>query len=181
MVLVWPESASISHTCMQQNISNFISRQSQCFKQKSPHHTPCEPLQTIFTSAPFEVISIDYVHLERSSSGSECILVVVVNFTQDAQAYVTRNKSDKTAANLFYNDFILRLGFHKKSTMTRVESLKTNSSIVLKNYSMSSTHEQYLTTHKVIGKPEDLTEPFYQCFAPYWKPASLIGETICQS
>ena len=43
---------------------------------------------------------------------------------------------------------------------------------------MSSTHEQHPTTHKVMGKPKDSTEPLNQCFAPYRKPMSLIGETI---
>ena len=99
---------------MQQNISNFISQRCQCLKQKPPHYTPREPLQPIVTSAPFEVISIDYLHLERSSGGYEYILVVVDHFTRYAQAYATRNKSGKTAANLLCNDFILRFGFPSK-------------------------------------------------------------------
>ena len=99
---------------MQQDIANFISQQCQCLKQKPPHHTPHEPLQPIVTSAPFEVISIDYLHLERSSGGYEYILVVVDHFTRYAQAYTTRNKSGKTAANLLYNDFILCFGFPSK-------------------------------------------------------------------
>ena len=73
------------------------------------------------------------------------------------------------------------LGFHQRSTMTMVVSLKMNTSIVLKNCPMSSTHEQYPTTHKVMGKLKDSTEPFYQCFAPYRKPTSLIGKTIFPS
>ena len=171
---------------MQQDIANFISQRCQCLKQKPPHHTPREPLQPIVTSAPFEVISIDYLHLERSSGGYKYILVVLDHFTRYGQAYTTRNKSGKTAANLLYNDFILCFGFpsrgfHQRSTMTRVASLKMNSSIVSKNCPMSSTHEDHPITHKVMGKPKDSTEPFYQCFAPYWKPTSLIGETIFPS
>ena len=99
---------------MQKDIANFISQRCQCLKQKPPHHTPRDPLQPIATSAPFEVISIDYLHLERSSGGYEYILVVVDQFIQYAQAYATRNKSGKTAANLFYNDFILCFGFPPK-------------------------------------------------------------------
>ena len=77
---------------------------------------------------------------------------------------------------LFYT-----LGFHQRSTMTRVVSLKMNSSIVSKNNPMSFTHEQHPTTKKVTGKLKDSTEPFYQYFAPYQEPTSLISKTICPS
>ena len=64
------------------------------------------------------------------------------------------------------------LGFHQRSTMTRVASLKMSSSIVSRKHPMSSTHKQRPTTHKVMGKPKDSTKLFYQCFAHNQKPTS---------
>ena len=81
---------------------------------KDPFTKTRAPLQPIMTTSPFELVSIDFVHLEKSCGGYEYTLVIVDHFTRYVQAYDTRNKSAKTAANKVYNDFILRFGFPHK-------------------------------------------------------------------
>ena len=64
--------------------------------------------------SPLELVAIDFVHLEKGSSGYKYILVIVDHFTCYAQAYATMKKSAKTAAEKLYNHFIQWFGFPTK-------------------------------------------------------------------
>ena len=96
---------------MKRDIAHYVTCVCSCLKQRRPHVAPRAPMVNIESSAPFELVSIDFVHLEKCTGGYEYILVIGDHFTRFAQAYATTNKSDRTAANKLYNDFILRFGF----------------------------------------------------------------------
>ena len=98
----WPQ--------MQSDISHYINNVCECVKQKRPAHQLRAPLQNI-TSSAIELISIDFLHLDKPSGGCEHILVIMDHFTRFAETYPTRNKSAKTAAEKIFNNFILRFGF----------------------------------------------------------------------
>ena len=68
----WPQ--------MQNDVTHYITQVCSCIKEKYPHVKTKAPLKRL-TSSPFELVSIDYLHLEKSSSGFECILVVMDHFT----------------------------------------------------------------------------------------------------
>ena len=71
-------------------------------------------MQSISTSGPLEIISMDFLHLDKSSGGYQYLLVLTDLFTKFSQVYVTRNKEGKTAAERFYNDLILKFGLPGK-------------------------------------------------------------------
>ena len=99
----WPQ--------MQSDISHYINNVRKCVKQKRPAPQLRAPLQSITTSAPFELISIDLLHLDKSSGGCEYILVITDHFTRFAETYPTLNKSAKTAAEKIFSNFIMLFGF----------------------------------------------------------------------
>ena len=99
---------------MKRDITHYVTNICPCLKSRKPSRNPREPLHPIVTTAPFQMVAIDYLHLETSVGGYQYILVVMDHFTRYAQAYATRDKSAKTAADKIYNDFILRYGFPEK-------------------------------------------------------------------
>ena len=87
---------------------------SLCQKKKKPHITKAVAIQSISTSEPLEVIRMGFLHPDKSNGGYHYLLVVTDLFAKFTQVYVTRNKEEKTAAERFYNDFILKFGLPGK-------------------------------------------------------------------
>ncbi|KAL6454997.1 hypothetical protein MHYP_G00365650 [Metynnis hypsauchen] len=80
-------------------------------QQKKPSRETRAPLTSITTTQPFELVSIDFLHVDRCSGGYEYILIVVDHFTRFAQAYATTSKSAKTVADKIFGDYALKFGF----------------------------------------------------------------------
>ena len=116
---------------MRTDITHYVNNVCHCLKQRKPTTHTRAPLQPINSTAPFQLVSLDFVHLEPSSGGYQYILVIMDHYTRFAQAYATRDKSAKTAADKLFNDFILRFGFPE--TMTKAENFKTSYFITWKN------------------------------------------------
>ncbi len=96
---------------MKKDIEHYVLRTCSCIKQKKPCREIRAPLKSIKTTHPFELVSIDFLHLDKCKGGYEYILVIIDHFTRYVQAYATTSKSGKTVADRLFNDFALRFGF----------------------------------------------------------------------
>ena len=85
---------------MEDDITHFVTKVCQCLIQRRPNLSTRAPLHNVTTSYPFELVSIDFFHLKAFSGGFEYI---IDHFTRFAQAYATKNKSAKVAADCLFN------------------------------------------------------------------------------
>ena len=172
---------------MQRDITNFVTRRCRCVKQKPPAFKQREPLTPIHSTTPFEIISIDYMHLEKSSGGYEYVLVIVDHFTRYAQAYATKDKSGKTAARLLFNAFIFRYGYPIKIhhddlfCMIKVVSLKVRCFAPLRRFPILDIRGRRPIIRNVTERLRDTTVLCFQCCEHCPKHINPIGETICQN
>ena len=71
-------------------------------------------LVSITSSAPMELVCIDYLSLERSKGGFENILVITDHFSRYAQAIQTRNQTAQTTAKVLFENCFVHYGFPAK-------------------------------------------------------------------
>ena len=106
-------------------IAEYIKTKCPCIASKQPPIPEKAPLVPILASSPFEMICIDFLHLDKSQ-GYEHVLIVTDHFTRFSQAYATKNETSLTAAKKLFNEFILQFGFPARIHHDRGEAFNSS-------------------------------------------------------
>ena len=100
----WPGST--------RDVEDWISNCGRCVRRKT--NPVRAPLVNITTSQPLELVSMDFLTLEKSLGGFQHMLVITDHFTRYAMAVPTRNQTARTTAEAFFNNFVVNFGLPKK-------------------------------------------------------------------
>ncbi|KAL8603353.1 hypothetical protein ACOMHN_039716 [Nucella lapillus] len=93
---------------MATDIKRKIERCLRCKRSKARPQKA--EMQTITTTCPLELLSIDFLTIEVKGM-KQNILVVMDHFTKFAQAFLTKDQTARTVARTLWNEFFLIYGF----------------------------------------------------------------------
>ena len=72
------------------------------------------PLVSIKTSAPMELVCMDFLSLEPDYKNTTNVLVITDHFTRYAQAYPTKDQKASTVAKVLWEEFFIHYGFPER-------------------------------------------------------------------
>ncbi|PIK45095.1 hypothetical protein BSL78_18048 [Apostichopus japonicus] len=95
---------------MTSDTNEYCKRCERCSLKRPPAPSTRAPLVPIKTSAPLELLSVDFLKLDASSDGYENGLVMIDHFTKLAVAVPTRDQTAVTTARVLWQQFFTKYG-----------------------------------------------------------------------
>ena len=109
---------------MDSDIENKVRHCGRCVRQKT-RAVPVAELVNITSSAPMELVCIDYLSLEMSKGRYENILVITDHFTRYAMAVPTKNQTARTTAKVLFDNFFAHYGFPAKLHSDKAQNFES--------------------------------------------------------
>lgn len=142
---------------LDKEVEHKIKQCDRCVRRKTPQ-TVSASLVSITSTAPMELVCIDYLSLERSKGGFEHILVITDHFTRYAEASPTKNQTAKTTARVLFDNFIVHYGFPAKLHSNQGQTF--GSKIIGELCNMAGVVKSRTTPYHAMGN--GMTERFNQ-------------------
>ena len=110
---------------MDSDIQQFVRQCNRCILRKT-RQDKSAGLVNIVSTAPMEIICLDYLSLERSKGGVENVLVITDHFSRYAQAIPTKNQTARTTARVLFDNFIVHYGFPARIHSDQGKTFESN-------------------------------------------------------
>lgn len=108
---VWLTRQRFYWDTLERDVKEYVQHCKRCVVSKAPEPEARASLVSVVTSAPLEIVCIDFWTAEDANNKSIDVLVVTDHFTKLANAYPCPNQSAKTVARVLWNNFFCVYGF----------------------------------------------------------------------
>lgn len=141
---------------MEEDIKTYVNECQRCILSKRPEPEARAPLVSIHTSAPLEIVCIDFWSAEDSNNRTVDVLVVTDHFTKLACAYVCPNQTAEAVARVLWNKFFCIYGFPQRIHSDRGANFE--SSLMVELLRLSGVGKSHTTPYHPMGNGQ--TERF---------------------
>lgn len=141
---------------MEKDVKLYVSQCKRCVLSKTPEPEARAPLVSISTTAPLELVCIDFWMAEDVSNKSVDVLVITDHFTKLACAYVCPNQTAKSVARVLWNNYFCIYGFPARIHSDKGANFE--SSLIAEMLKLSGVSKSHTTPYHPMGNGQ--TERF---------------------
>uniref|UniRef100_A0A3B5QIP4 Gypsy retrotransposon integrase-like protein 1 n=1 Tax=Xiphophorus maculatus TaxID=8083 RepID=A0A3B5QIP4_XIPMA len=134
---------------MEHDVKEYVSHCKRCVLSKVPEPEARAPLVSVVTSAPLELVCIDFWSAEDVNNKSIDVLVVTDHFTRLACAYPCPNQSARSVAHVLWNNFFSIYGFPACIHSDRGANFE--SSLIAELLQMAGVRKSHTTPYHPAG------------------------------
>ncbi|KAJ8361773.1 hypothetical protein AAFF_G00422190 [Aldrovandia affinis] len=104
---------------VEKDVRSYVRNCARCVLSKTPEPAARAPLESITTSAPLELVCIDFWSAEDNNNKSVDVLVITDHFTKLAHAFPCQDQTAKKVAKKLWDNFSACMASHSASILTR--------------------------------------------------------------
>jgi len=99
---------------VEKDVRSYVRNCPRCVLSKTPEPAARAPLESITTSAPLELVCIDFWSAEDNNNKSVDVLVITDHFTKLAHAFPCQDQTAKKVAKKLWDNFFCVYGFPQR-------------------------------------------------------------------
>ncbi|KAL2087303.1 hypothetical protein ACEWY4_018362 [Coilia grayii] len=141
---------------MERDIKDYVKCCQRCILAKMPEPAARAPLESIRTSAPLELVCIDFWSAEDSKQRSVDVLVITDHFTKLAHAFLCVNQTAKQVAKKLWDNVFCIYGFPER--IHSDQGANFESKLISELLSLAGVTKSHTTAYHPMGNGQ--TERF---------------------
>lgn len=135
---------------MEQDIKSYVKCCQRCILAKLPEPSARAPLESIRTSAPMELVCLDFWSTEDSRQNSFDVLVVTDHFTKLAHTFPCANQIAKQVARKLWDHIFCVYGFPER--IHTDQGATSENGLIAKVHKLSGVAKSHTTAYRPMGK-----------------------------